>query len=286
MDKDHRERLIRENMALVNFVVGNLKPYLPMDMTMEDAVQEGYVGLVQAAGLYSREKGSFSTYACLRIRGSILDAVCRYHWFYKRGPRAEACNRYTPELMPDQAIRQRMLREREEKSVLLMEKIEDYQQLDKSLSQLAPPEKELIIRHYFLDESLSGIARSTGAHYSFIRRLPEGYQTVISEDGGNISKGQKQMLTIARAMLYDAHMLILDEATSNVDTGTERQIQAAMRRLMQGKTCFVIAHRLSTIRHADCILVVRQGDVVEQGTHEELMKAKGFYHQLYAAQFE
>lgn len=171
MDKDHRERLIRDNMALVNFVVGNLKPYLPMDMTMEDAVQEGYVGLVQAAGLYSREKGSFSTYACLRIRGSILDAVCRYHWFYKRGPRAEACNRYAPELMPDQAIRQRMLREREEKSVLLMEKIEDYQQLDKSLSQLTPPEKELIIRHYFLDESLSGIARSTGAHYSFIRRL-------------------------------------------------------------------------------------------------------------------
>ncbi len=131
------------------------------------------------------------------------------------------------------------------------------------------------------------VAAAKAAHiHSFILRLPEGYQTVISEDGGNISKGQKQMLTIARAMLYDAHMLILDEATSNVDTGTERQIQAAMRRLMQGKTCFVIAHRLSTIRHADCILVVRQGDVVEQGTHEELMKAKGFYHQLYAAQFE
>ena len=109
---------------------------------------------------------------------------------------------------------------------------------------------------------------------------------MISEDGGNISKGQKQLLTIARAMLYDARMLILDEATSNVDTSTEREIQRAMRELMRGKTCFVIAHRLSTIQNADHILVLNHGDVVEQGTHASLMAEKGFYYQLYAAQFE
>lgn len=117
-------------------------------------------------------------------------------------------------------------------------------------------------------------------------RLPNGYQTVISEDGGNISKGQKQLLTIARAMMYDAKMLILDEATSNVDTSTEREVQLAMRELMAGKTCFVIAHRLSTIQNADLILVVDHGDVIEQGTHESLMAKRGFYYGLYAAQFE
>ena len=131
------------------------------------------------------------------------------------------------------------------------------------------------------------VAAAKAAHiHPFIMRLPEGYRTVISEDGGNISKGQKQLLTIARAMLYNANMLILDEATSNVDTSTEREIQRAMRELMQGKTCFVIAHRLSTIRNADNILVVDGGDVVEQGTHAELMRAKGFYYRLYRAQFE
>ncbi len=131
------------------------------------------------------------------------------------------------------------------------------------------------------------VAAARAAHiHPFIMRLPEGYQTVISEDGGNISKGQKQLLTIARAMLYNSPMLILDEATSNVDTSTEREIQHAMRRLMKGKTCFVIAHRLSTIQNADRILVVNQGDVVEQGTHEELMRARGFYYGLYRAQFE
>ncbi len=122
--------------------------------------------------------------------------------------------------------------------------------------------------------------------HSFIMQLPQGYETVISEDGGGISKGQKQLLTIARAMLYDARMLILDEATSNVDTGTERQVQQAMRTLMQGRTCFVIAHRLSTIRGADHILVLDHGDVVEQGTHAELMRAGGVYRRLYAAQYE
>lgn len=131
------------------------------------------------------------------------------------------------------------------------------------------------------------VAAAKAAHiHSYIMRLPEGYQTILSENGVNISKGQKQLLTIARAMLLDAKMLILDEATSNVDTRTEMRIQKAMRHLMAGKTCFVIAHRLSTIQHADCILVVDGGDVVEQGTHRELMSKKGVYHQLYASQFE
>ena len=122
--------------------------------------------------------------------------------------------------------------------------------------------------------------------HSYIMGLPQGYNTVISEDGGNISKGQKQLLTIARAMLYDTNMLILDEATSNVDTGTERQVQKAMAELMKGRTCFVIAHRLSTIQHADNILVVDHGDVVEMGRHDELMARKGFYYKLYASQFD
>ncbi len=131
------------------------------------------------------------------------------------------------------------------------------------------------------------VAAAKAAHiHPFIMRLPMGYETVISEDGGNISKGQKQLLTIARAMLYNAKMLILDEATSNVDTSTEREIQKAMRELMKDKTCFVIAHRLSTIQNADTILVIDNGDVVEQGSHEELMKKQGFYHKLYRAQFE
>ena len=120
----------------------------------------------------------------------------------------------------------------------------------------------------------------------FIEQLPQGYDTVLLENGGNISKGQKQLMTIARAMLLDANMLILDEATSNVDTQTERRIQDAMIELMKDKTCFIIAHRLSTIQNADNILVVRDGDIVEQGTHTELMARNGFYKQLYAAQFE
>ena len=122
--------------------------------------------------------------------------------------------------------------------------------------------------------------------HSYISRLPQGYDTVLSDNGTSISKGQKQLLTIARAMLLDAHMLILDEATSNVDTRTEQRIQAAMRTLMKGKTCFVIAHRLSTIRSADNILVLDKGRVVEQGTHEELMAKKGFYRKLYDSQFD
>lgn len=122
--------------------------------------------------------------------------------------------------------------------------------------------------------------------HSYIKRLPKGYDTVLTDDGTNISKGQKQLLTIARAMLLDAKILILDEATSNVDTRTEIQIQQAMRNLMKDKTCFVIAHRLSTIKSADHILVVKDGNIVEQGNHKELLGQKGFYNQMYYSQFE
>lgn len=121
--------------------------------------------------------------------------------------------------------------------------------------------------------------------HNYIMSLPDGYDTIVNGDGLNISQGQKQMLTIARAMLSDAKMLILDEATSNVDTRTEMQIQSAMRNLMQDKTCFVIAHRLSTVQNADTILVVQHGDIIEQGNHEQLMKKGGVYAGLYSSQF-
>ena len=122
---------------------------------------------------------------------------------------------------------------------------------------------------------------------SYIEHLPDGYDTLLSDDGVNISKGQKQLITIARAMLADAPMLILDEATSNVDSRTEHQIQDAMYKLMEGRTCFVIAHRLSTVRNADIILVLKDGDVIEQGSHDELMEREGgFYRALYHSQFD
>ena len=121
--------------------------------------------------------------------------------------------------------------------------------------------------------------------HNYIMSLPDGYDTIVNGDGLNISQGQKQMLTIARAMLSDAKMLILDEATSNVDTRTEMQIQSAMRNLMKDKTCFVIAHRLSTVQNADTILVVQHGDIIEQGTHDELLAKNGFYADLYRSQF-
>ncbi len=133
-------------------------------------------------------------------------------------------------------------------------------------------------------EQVYNAAKSAKIH-SFIESLPDGYNTVISDDGVNISKGQRQLITIARAMLSDAPMLILDEATSNVDSRTEMQIQEAMNELMKGRTCFVIAHRLSTIQNADTILVVKDGGVTEQGTHDELIKLGGFYSTLYNSQF-
>lgn len=133
-------------------------------------------------------------------------------------------------------------------------------------------------------EDVQRVCKAASIH-NYIMRLPKQYDTVLTDDGRNISKGQKQLLTIARAMLLDAHMLILDEATSNVDTRTELQIQEAMLELMKDKTCFVIAHRLSTIQNADCILVVKEGEVIEQGTHDELMEKRGFYRSLYDSQF-
>jgi ATP-binding cassette subfamily B protein len=120
----------------------------------------------------------------------------------------------------------------------------------------------------------------------FIRALPDGYDTIINEEADNISQGEKQLLTIARAMLANSPMLILDEATSSVDTRTEILIQTAMEKLMEGRTTFVIAHRLSTIKKSDLILVMRDGNIAEKGTHKELLDQKGFYASLYNSQFK
>jgi ATP-binding cassette subfamily B protein len=131
------------------------------------------------------------------------------------------------------------------------------------------------------------IAAARAAHVDhFVRTLPDGYNTVLNEEATNVSQGQMQLLTIARAVLADPKVLILDEATSSVDTRTEVLIQEAMVNLMQGRTSFIIAHRLSTIRNADLILVMRDGDIVEQGTQEELLARNGFYAELYNSQFE
>ena len=135
------------------------------------------------------------------------------------------------------------------------------------------------------DEEILAAAKAAHAD-SFIRRLPNGYDTVIAEDGGNISQGQKQLLCIARVMLCLPPMLILDEATSSIDTRTEVRIQAAFARMMQGRTSFIVAHRLSTIREADVILVMKDGHIVEQGDHDELLAQGGFYAKLYNSQFE
>ena len=120
---------------------------------------------------------------------------------------------------------------------------------------------------------------------SFIRRMPEGYDTVLGEDGGMLSQGQKQLLCIARVMLCLPPMLILDEATSSIDTRTEQKIQNAFAKMMEGRTSFIVAHRLSTIKEADVILVMKDGNIIEQGTHQELLAQNGFYAQLYNAQF-
>jgi len=135
------------------------------------------------------------------------------------------------------------------------------------------------------DEEMIAAAKASHAN-SFIKRLPNAYDTVITEDGGNLSQGQKQLLCICRVMLTNPPMLILDEATSSIDTRTELKIQSAFAKLMKGKTSFIIAHRLSTIRNADCILVVRDGNVVERGNHEALMKQKGFYYEMHQSQYQ
>ena len=134
------------------------------------------------------------------------------------------------------------------------------------------------------DRRLDEVCEATGLT-DFIRKLPKGYDTVIS-DQTSLSAGQKQLITIARAMLKDAPLLILDEATSSVDTRTEQKVQKAADGLMQGRTSFVIAHRLSTIKNADLILVMKDGDIIESGNHEELLKKNGFYASLYNSQFE
>ena len=130
------------------------------------------------------------------------------------------------------------------------------------------------------------IAAAKASHiHSFIKRLPKGYDTWITEDGGGLSQGQKQLLCIARVMLHLPPMLILDEATSSIDTMTEIRIQNAFGKMMEGRTSFIVAHRLSTIREADMILVMKDGKIIERGTHEELLSQNGFYAELYQSQF-
>jgi ATP-binding cassette subfamily B protein len=134
------------------------------------------------------------------------------------------------------------------------------------------------------EEEIIEAAKASYAH-GFIMQMPEGYDTVISEDGGNLSQGQKQLLCITRIMLCLPPMLILDEATSSIDTRTEIKIQQAFAKLMNGRTSFIVAHRLSTIKEADLILVMNNGNIIEQGTHEQLLDKKGFYFNLYNSQF-
>ena len=134
------------------------------------------------------------------------------------------------------------------------------------------------------EDELLEAAKAAHAH-SFIKRLPQGYDTVIGEDGGSLSAGQKQLLCIARVMLCLPPMLILDEATSSIDTRTEMKIQNAFARMMKGRTSFIVAHRLSTIQEADIILVMKDGHILEQGDHKQLLEQKGFYSELYHSQF-
>jgi ATP-binding cassette subfamily B protein len=134
------------------------------------------------------------------------------------------------------------------------------------------------------DEEIINAAKLSYAH-SFIRKMPDGYNSIISEGASNLSAGQKQLLCIARAMALDPPMLILDEATSSIDTLTEIRVQKAFKKLMKGRTSFIVAHRLSTIKESDVILVMNDGDIIEQGTHEQLLKKGGFYEKLYNSQF-
>lgn len=134
------------------------------------------------------------------------------------------------------------------------------------------------------DDEVEAAAIQVNAH-AFISKLPKGYNTTLTAEGGNVSHGQRQLITIARAILSDPTLLILDEATSSVDTLAEIQIQEAMKKLLNGRTSFVIAHRLSTIRNADTILVVQTGEIVEQGNHDRLLASRGLYYQLHGNQF-
>ncbi len=134
------------------------------------------------------------------------------------------------------------------------------------------------------EDEVIAAAKAAYAH-SFIRRMPNGYNTVISEGGGNLSQGQKQLLCIARAMLTNPAVLILDEATSSIDTLTESRVQKAFAKMMKGRTSFVVAHRLSTIKESDIILVMKDGNIIEQGSHDELIAKNGFYTNLYNSQF-
>ena len=133
-------------------------------------------------------------------------------------------------------------------------------------------------------EEAIAAAKMSHAH-SFIKRLPEGYDTILSENGENLSQGQRQLLSITRVILCKPSILILDEATSSIDTRTEIKIQNAFAKMMEGKTSFIVAHRLSTIQNADIILVMKDGKIIEQGNHEELLEKKGFYSELYMSQF-
>ena len=135
------------------------------------------------------------------------------------------------------------------------------------------------------DEECIAAAKTAGAH-SFIRRLPEGYQTMVTGDGANLSQGQRQLLAIARCAVADPPVMILDEATSSIDTRTEALIQKGMDALMENRTVFVIAHRLSTVRNSDCIVVIEHGRIEEKGSHAELLAGQGRYYQLYTGQFQ
>ena len=135
------------------------------------------------------------------------------------------------------------------------------------------------------DEEVIAAAKLANAH-RFIMKLPEGYDTVISGDGGTLSQGERQLLSIARAAIANPPVLVLDEATSSIDTRTEQIVQSGMDRLMAGRTVFVIAHRLSTIKNSDCIMVLEQGRIIERGNHDELLRQHGKYYQLYTGKFE